>query len=179
MATEVPVDDYPARDRHQIQTFILAAVILVTVLSAVISHRHQRAVVQPVRVPAFPHRLLPAGARPAAVHRGDGLLVHPPPGTSRPGAERERGARLGDEHSFASAYAEPASRRLLRHRHQPPSCRSSWCSPCSSSSAGAGPCWRETMMLVPLALYLVIAVGSRTLRAGRLLRLGPAGAAGL
>jgi putative solute:sodium symporter small subunit len=36
MATEVPGDDYPARDRHQIQTFILAAVILVTVLSAVI-----------------------------------------------------------------------------------------------------------------------------------------------
>jgi putative solute:sodium symporter small subunit len=36
MATEVPVDDYPARDRHQIQTFILAAVILVTVLTAVI-----------------------------------------------------------------------------------------------------------------------------------------------
>ena len=28
MATEVPVDDYPARDRHQIQTVILAAVIL-------------------------------------------------------------------------------------------------------------------------------------------------------
>ena len=28
MATEVPVDDYPARDRHQIQTFVLAAVIL-------------------------------------------------------------------------------------------------------------------------------------------------------
>ena len=26
------------------------------------------------------------------------------------------------------------------------------------------PCWRETMMLVPLALYLVIAVGSRTLQ---------------
>ena len=36
MATEVPVDDYPARDRHQIQTFILAAVILVTILAAVI-----------------------------------------------------------------------------------------------------------------------------------------------
>jgi putative solute:sodium symporter small subunit len=36
MATEVPVDDYPARDRHQIQTIILAAVILFTVLLAVI-----------------------------------------------------------------------------------------------------------------------------------------------
>jgi putative solute:sodium symporter small subunit len=36
MATEVPVDDYPARDRHQIQTLILAVVILVAVLSAVI-----------------------------------------------------------------------------------------------------------------------------------------------
>jgi putative solute:sodium symporter small subunit len=37
MTTEVPVvDDYPARDRHQIQTLILAAVILVTVLSTVI-----------------------------------------------------------------------------------------------------------------------------------------------
>ena len=36
MATEVPVDDYPARDRHQIQTVILAAVILITVLLAVI-----------------------------------------------------------------------------------------------------------------------------------------------
>jgi putative solute:sodium symporter small subunit len=36
MAAEVPEDDYPARDRHQIQTAILAAVILVTVLLAVI-----------------------------------------------------------------------------------------------------------------------------------------------
>jgi putative solute:sodium symporter small subunit len=36
MATEVPVDDYPARDRHQIQTIILAAVILTAVLIAVI-----------------------------------------------------------------------------------------------------------------------------------------------
>ena len=118
MATEVPVDDYPARDRHQIQTL----------------HPRRRdpghgplcrrfspsprAVVQPVRVPAFPHRLLPAGARASALHRGDGLLVHPPPGAHRPGAERERGDRLGDERSFASAYAESASRRLLRHRHR-------------------------------------------------------------
>ncbi len=36
MATEVPEDDYPARDRHQIQTNILAAVILITVLLAVV-----------------------------------------------------------------------------------------------------------------------------------------------
>ena len=36
MATEVPEHDYPARDRHQIQTTILAAVIPVTVLFAVI-----------------------------------------------------------------------------------------------------------------------------------------------
>jgi len=36
MATEVPEDDYPARDRHQIQTIILAAVMLITVLLAVI-----------------------------------------------------------------------------------------------------------------------------------------------
>jgi putative solute:sodium symporter small subunit len=36
MATEVPEDDYPARDRHQIQTAILAGVILITVLLAVI-----------------------------------------------------------------------------------------------------------------------------------------------
>jgi len=36
MATEVPVDDFPARDRHQIQTLILAAVILSTVLLAII-----------------------------------------------------------------------------------------------------------------------------------------------
>ena len=36
MATEVPEDEYPARDRHQIQTVILAAVILITVLLIVI-----------------------------------------------------------------------------------------------------------------------------------------------
>jgi putative solute:sodium symporter small subunit len=36
VATESPVDEYPARDRHQIQTLILAAVLLVTVIGAVI-----------------------------------------------------------------------------------------------------------------------------------------------
>jgi putative solute:sodium symporter small subunit len=36
MAAEVPVDDYPARDRHQIQTAILAAVMLGAVLLAVV-----------------------------------------------------------------------------------------------------------------------------------------------
>ena len=36
MPTEVPVDDHPPRHRHQIQPYILAAVILDTVLSAVI-----------------------------------------------------------------------------------------------------------------------------------------------
>jgi putative solute:sodium symporter small subunit len=36
LATEVSIDDFPARDRHQIQTLILAAVILSTVLLAVI-----------------------------------------------------------------------------------------------------------------------------------------------
>ena len=35
MATEVPVNDHPARDRYQIQTLILAVAILSTVLFAV------------------------------------------------------------------------------------------------------------------------------------------------
>lgn len=36
MTTGVPVSDHPARDRHQIQTIILAVVILSMVLAAVI-----------------------------------------------------------------------------------------------------------------------------------------------
>jgi len=35
MATEIPADEHPARDRHQIQTLILAIAILSTVLLAV------------------------------------------------------------------------------------------------------------------------------------------------
>ena len=35
MATEVPVNEHPARDRHQIRTLILAVAILSTVLLAV------------------------------------------------------------------------------------------------------------------------------------------------
>lgn len=35
MATEAPANDHPARDRHQIQTLILAVAILSTVLLAV------------------------------------------------------------------------------------------------------------------------------------------------
>jgi putative solute:sodium symporter small subunit len=34
MATEIPADEHPARDRHQIQTLILAIAILSTVLLA-------------------------------------------------------------------------------------------------------------------------------------------------
>jgi putative solute:sodium symporter small subunit len=36
MATEAPASDHPARDRHQIQTLILAVTILSTVVLAVI-----------------------------------------------------------------------------------------------------------------------------------------------
>ena len=36
MATEAPASDHPARDRHQIQTLILAVVILTTVVLAVV-----------------------------------------------------------------------------------------------------------------------------------------------
>jgi putative solute:sodium symporter small subunit len=35
MATEIPADEHPARDRHQIQTLILAIAILSMVLLAV------------------------------------------------------------------------------------------------------------------------------------------------
>ena len=37
MATDVPANEYPARDRHQLQTLILAVVLLFTVLLAVLA----------------------------------------------------------------------------------------------------------------------------------------------
>ena len=36
MATEVPANDHPARDRHQLQTLILAITLLLTALLAVL-----------------------------------------------------------------------------------------------------------------------------------------------
>ncbi len=36
MATEVPANEHPARDRHQLQTLILAIVLLLTVVLAVL-----------------------------------------------------------------------------------------------------------------------------------------------
>ena len=36
MATEVPANDHPARDRHQLQTLILAITLLLTALIAVL-----------------------------------------------------------------------------------------------------------------------------------------------
>ena len=36
MATEVPTNDHPARDRHQLQTLILAITLLLTALLAVL-----------------------------------------------------------------------------------------------------------------------------------------------
>ena len=157
MATEVPANEHPARDRHQLQTLILAVTLLLTALLAVLVVIASASWLNRYGFGHFPlgFYFLPG---PAHLHRRRGVLVL----SASRSASIWRGANArGSNDPVPPAHAKPASWRLLRHRHQ--RLRLLVIILAMFEQLGWGrPLLAQSMMFVPLALYLLIAVGART-----------------